>query len=69
MLFPGRALPDGAPASAPGARALVALERKTWDAPLGDAYRAGAVSSLQALTILPVVAERTAAAGSRAPAT
>ena len=45
------------------ARALVALERKTRRAPqLGDAYRAGALSWVRALTVLPVVAERTAAA-------
>jgi hypothetical protein len=48
--------------SARKARALVALERKTWEAPaLGEAYRDGALSALQALTVLPVIAERTAA--------
>jgi hypothetical protein len=45
------------------ARLLVALERKTWDSPaLMDAYRAGELSSLRALTIAPVVSERHGAA-------
>jgi hypothetical protein len=49
--------------SARKARALVALERKSWEAPaLGDAYRAGEISALQALTVLPVVAEQSAPA-------
>ena len=39
----------------------MALERKTWEAPaLREAYEAGALSSLQALTILPVVDDDTA---------
>jgi hypothetical protein len=45
------------------ARALVALERKTWQAPALDAaYRSGTLSSVRALTLLPVVHESTAAA-------
>ena len=45
------------------ARALVALERQSWRAPaLGEAYRAGTVSWLRALTVLPVASEKTAAA-------
>lgn len=49
--------------SARKARALVALERKTWEAPaLADAYRAGTISSVRALVLLPVVREATAAA-------
>ena len=43
--------------------ALVTLERKSWQAPaLGDAYRAGEVSWVRALAVLPVVGEQTAAA-------
>src|SRR5579862_564884 len=42
------------------ARALVALERKTWTTPgLGEAYRSGGLSWVRALTILPVVNEDT----------
>jgi hypothetical protein len=49
--------------SARKARALVAVERKTWEADaFGTAYRAGELSWVRALTILPVVAERTAEA-------
>jgi hypothetical protein len=49
--------------SARKARALVALERKTWEAPaFGDAYRAGTLSAVRALAILPVVRETAAAA-------
>jgi hypothetical protein len=49
--------------SARKARALVAVERKTWEAPaFGDAYRAGTLSAVRALTLLPVVRETTAAA-------
>jgi hypothetical protein len=45
------------------ARVLVALERKTWEAPaLDDAYRSGALSSVRTLTVLPVVSESTAPA-------
>src|SRR5438477_379763 len=45
------------------ARALIALERKTWQADaLGTAYRAGELSWVRALTILPILAEPTAAA-------
>jgi hypothetical protein len=45
------------------ARALVAVERKTWDAPaFAEAYRNGELSWLRALTILPVLSERGAAA-------
>src|SRR5438876_2286882 len=45
------------------ARALVAVERKTWQADaFGEAYRAGDLSWVRALTLLPVVAESTAAA-------
>jgi hypothetical protein len=45
------------------ARALVALERRGFTAPLLlDAYRAGRLSWLRALTLLPVVSERTEAA-------
>jgi len=43
--------------------ALVALERKTRRAPkLADAYRAGTLSWVRALVVLPVVDEKTAAA-------
>lgn len=49
--------------SARKVRALVALERKTWEAPaFGDAYRAGAVSAVRALALLPIVQEETASA-------
>src|SRR5438046_9000545 len=49
--------------SARKARALVALERKTWQADaFGAAYRAGELSWAGALTLLPIVAEPTAAA-------
>ncbi|HLY37923.1 MAG TPA: HNH endonuclease signature motif containing protein [Candidatus Binatia bacterium] len=42
------------------ARALVALERKTWTTPgLGEAYRDSELSWARALTILPVVNEET----------
>ena len=45
------------------ARALVALERRTWEAPgLGEAYRAGTLSWVRALTLLPVIGEKTASA-------
>jgi len=45
------------------ARVLVAVERKTWHAPaFGDAYRTGELSRTQALTLLPVVTDTTAAA-------
>lgn len=45
------------------ARALVALERKTWEAPVfGDAYRAGDLSWVRALALLPVLTESTAPA-------
>ncbi len=45
------------------ARALVALERRGFTAPeLLDAYRAGQLSWLRALTVLPVVSESTAPA-------
>jgi hypothetical protein len=44
-------------------RTLVAVERKTWAAPaFGDAYRAGELSAVRALALLPVVQESTAAA-------
>jgi hypothetical protein len=46
--------------SARKARALVALERKTWRAPgLADAYRSGVLSWVRAQALLPVVGERT----------
>lgn len=49
--------------SARKARALVAVERKTWEAPaFADAYRGGELSAARALAILPVVQEGTAAA-------
>jgi hypothetical protein len=45
------------------ARALVAVERRTWSAPaFGEAYRSGRLSWVRALTVLPVVTEGTAAA-------
>ena len=65
MLFPSAAryLRERLGLSARKARALVALERKTWEAPaLGDAYRAGDLSWVRALALLPVVREATAAA-------
>jgi len=65
MWFPsaGRYLTERLGMSARRARALVALERKTWQAPaLREAYEAGAVSSLQATIMMPVVGERTAEA-------
>jgi hypothetical protein len=44
-------------------RRLVAVERKTWEVPdYGVAYEAGALSWVRALALLPVLAERTAAA-------
>jgi hypothetical protein len=49
--------------SARKARVLVALERSTWQAPAFDeAYRGGRLSSVRALTLLPLVRETTAAA-------
>jgi hypothetical protein len=65
MLFPSAAryLTERLGLSARKARALVALERKTWEADaFGTAYRAGDLSWVRALTILPLVAEPTAAA-------
>ena len=45
------------------ARALVAVERRTWCAPaFGEAYRSGRLSWVRALTVLPVVTEETAGA-------
>jgi hypothetical protein len=45
------------------ARALVAVERRTWSAPaFGEAYRSGRLSWVRAVTLLPVVTEGTAAA-------
>jgi hypothetical protein len=45
------------------ARALVAVERRTWSAPaFGDAYRSGRLSWIRALILLPVVTEQTAGA-------
>ena len=63
MLFPSAAryLTERLGMSARKARTLVALERKTWDAPaLGDAYRGGVLSSLQAITLMPVITDGTA---------
>jgi hypothetical protein len=49
--------------SARKARALVALDRRTWQAPALDfAYRTGQLSAVRALTILPVAREAAAAA-------
>jgi hypothetical protein len=49
--------------SARKVRALVVLERRCWEAPaLGDAYRAGTISAVRALIVLPVTRESTAAA-------
>jgi len=65
MLFPSAAryVTERLGLSARKARALIALERKTWEADaFGAAYRAGELSWVRALTVLPVVAERTAAA-------
>src|SRR5690348_4198894 len=65
MLFPSAAryVTERLGLSGRKARALVAVERKTWEADaFGAAYRAGDLSWVRALTILPVVAERTAAA-------
>jgi hypothetical protein len=62
MRFPsaGRYLTERLGLSARKARALVALERKTWaDEAFVTAYRAGDLSWARALTILPVVAEPT----------
>ena len=45
------------------ARALVAVERRTWSAPaFGEAYREGRLSWVRALTLLPIVTEATARA-------
>jgi hypothetical protein len=65
MQFPSAAryLRERLGMSARKARALVALERKTWTTPgLADAYRAGDLSWVRALTILPVVSESTGGA-------
>src|SRR5207244_7693029 len=65
MLFPtaARYLRERLGISARKARALVALERKTWQAPgLAEAYREGDLSWVRAQTILPVVTEETGAA-------
>ena len=65
MLFPSAAryLTERLGISARKARALVALERKTWEAEaFGTAYRAGDLSWVRAFTILPVVTETTAQA-------
>jgi len=44
-------------------RGLLAVERKTWEVPaFGTAYESGALSWARALALLPVLAERTAAA-------
>jgi hypothetical protein len=64
MLFPSahRYVTERLGLSVRKARALVALERKTWDADaFGAAYRTGELSWVRALTILSVVTERTAA--------
>ena len=59
----GRYLIERLGSSARKARALVALERKTWQAPaLGDAYRAGDLSWVRAFTLVPIVTQATAAA-------
>src|SRR2546427_3216366 len=60
MLFPSAAryLRERLALSARKARALVALEPKTWEAPaLGDAYPAGELSWGRALAALPVLRE------------
>ena len=65
MRFPSAAryLRERLGISARKARALVALERKTGEAPiLGKAYRTGELSWVRALAVLPVAHERTAAA-------
>jgi hypothetical protein len=65
MLFPSAAryVTERLGISARKARALVTVERKTWEAePFGMAYRSGDLSWVRALTILPLVAESTAAA-------
>jgi hypothetical protein len=65
MLFPSahRYVSERLGLSVRKARALVAVERKTWEADaFGAAYRTGELSWVRALTILPVVTERTAAA-------
>ncbi|HLY39462.1 MAG TPA: hypothetical protein VKU61_15565 [Candidatus Binatia bacterium] len=65
MQFPSAAryLRERLGISARKARALVALERKTWTTPgLAEAYRAGEASWVRAQTILPVLNERTGAA-------
>jgi hypothetical protein len=65
MLFPSAAryVTERLGLSARKARSLIALERKTWEADaFGAAYRAGELSWVRALTVLPVVADRTAAA-------
>ncbi|HLY38385.1 MAG TPA: HNH endonuclease signature motif containing protein [Candidatus Binatia bacterium] len=65
MQFPSAAryLRERLGISARKARALVALERKTWTTPgLAEAYRAGELSWVRALTILPVVSEQTGVA-------
>jgi hypothetical protein len=50
-------------------RGLVAIERKTWEVPdFGVAYEAGDLSWVRALTLLPVLAEGTAASTARAQA-
>jgi hypothetical protein len=62
MGFPtaARYLTERLGTSARKARALVALERKTWtDDAFGAAYRAGQLSWVRALTIAPVVSEST----------
>jgi hypothetical protein len=49
--------------SARKARALIAIERRTWEAPaFAEAYKKGRVSWLRSLTILPALREDTAAA-------
>ena len=65
MLFPSanRYVTERLGLSPRKARALVALERKTWTTPgLEDAYRAGDLSWVRALAILPVVSESTGGA-------
>src|SRR5439155_6149675 len=65
MLFPtsARYLRERLGLSARKARALVALERKSWEASaLGDAYRAGELSWVRVLAVLPVARESTAPA-------
>ncbi len=65
MLFPSAAryLRERLGMSERNARALVALERRTWQAPgLGEAYRAGQLSWVRALTLLPIVSATTAGA-------